>query len=52
MIKKGLRTERIEARVTISEKKSLLVLAKKKGCAGITGLLRLLARAKKVDIKT
>jgi len=44
-------TERIEARVAKQQKKQLIVLAKEKGCIGITGLLKLLAKAKKVDIE-
>jgi|TARA_B100000315_G_scaffold43203_1_gene38138 hypothetical protein len=41
----------ISVRVTESEKQSLIALAKQKGCNGLTGLLRLLARAKEVIIK-
>ena len=44
-------TERIEARVTKHEKKALIRLVKEKGCTGITGLLKLLAKAKKVIIE-
>ncbi|MCP4254565.1 MAG: hypothetical protein GY775_14405 [Candidatus Scalindua sp.] len=42
----------IVARVTEAEKKKLLALAKSKGCEGWTGLVRLLAYAKDVTIKT
>lgn len=49
--KKQLSTERVEARVTKQQKQSLSALARKKGCTGMTGLLKLLAKAKKVEIK-
>ena len=45
------RTVRVDARLTVKEKKALLKLATEKGCEGITGLLRLLAKSKKVDIE-
>ena len=40
----------INVRATIQEKEALIELAKKKGVGGITGLLQLLAKARKVDI--
>ncbi len=49
-----MRTEknvRIDARLKESEKDKLLKLAKSKGCEGITAFLRLLVKAKKIDIK-
>jgi hypothetical protein len=45
------RTVRVDARLTVKEKKAILKLAKEKGCEGITGLLKLLANAKKVNIE-
>lgn len=45
------RLSRVDVRLTESEKKSLLRLARKKGCEGLTALLRLLARAKETIIK-
>jgi len=42
---------RISVRVMESEKQSLIALAKQKGCSGLTGLLKLLAKAKEVIIK-
>jgi uncharacterized protein (DUF1778 family) len=42
---------RISVRVMESEKQSLITLAKQKGCSGLTGLLKLLAKAKEVIIK-
>ncbi len=41
----------ISARIQESEKDKLVKLAQSKGCEGITGLLRLLAKAKEVMIK-
>ncbi|MDV5166953.1 MAG: hypothetical protein R2568_09440 [Candidatus Scalindua sp.] len=41
----------IVARVTEAEKRKLIRLAKSKGCDGWTGLVRLLAYAKEVNIK-
>jgi hypothetical protein len=40
----------INARIKLSEKQALISLAKTKGAEGITGLLRLLAKAKEVRI--
>ena len=42
---------RIEARVSAEKKKSLIELARRKGCAGLTGLLKLLAKARDVKIE-
>ncbi len=42
----------IVARVTETEKKKLISLAKSKGCDGWTAFVRLLAYAKEVSIKT
>ncbi len=42
----------IVARVTESEKKKLIALAKSKGCDGWTAFVRLLAYAKEISIKT
>jgi hypothetical protein len=42
----------IVARVTESEKKKLIALARSKGCDGWTAFVRLLAYAKEVSIKT
>ena len=41
----------ISVRIPESEKRKLLKLAHSKGCEGITGLIRLLAKAKQVIIK-
>lgn len=41
----------INARLILSEKQALLSLAKNKGAEGITGLLKMLAKAKKVSIE-
>jgi hypothetical protein len=46
------RTVRVDARLTEKEKKAILKLAKDKGCEGITGLLRLLSKAKNVRIES
>ncbi len=40
----------INAKITKKEKASILELAKAKGCEGITGLLKMLAKAKEVKI--
>jgi hypothetical protein len=40
----------INARITLPEKLALIALAKAKGAKGITGLLKLLAKAKEVRI--
>ena len=45
------KTVRIDARLKESEKEKLLKLARSKGSSGITGLLRLLAKAKQVKIE-
>jgi hypothetical protein len=47
-----VKEEQIIARVSASEKKKLLALAKSKGCDGWTAFVRLLAYAKEVSIKT
>ena len=46
-----IKDDQIVARVSNTEKKKLLALAKSKGCDGWTGLVRLLAYAKEVNIK-
>ena len=43
--------KQISVRIKESEKNKLVKLAHSKGCEGITGLLRLLAKAKQVIIK-
>ncbi len=40
----------INAKITLAEKTALIKLAKDKGAEGITGLLRMLAKAKEVRI--
>lgn len=40
----------INARIELTEKTALIALAKDKGTKGITGLLKLLAKAKEVRI--
>jgi len=45
------RIVRIDARLKESEKNKLQKLAKSKGCEGITAFLRLLVKAKKIDIR-
>jgi hypothetical protein len=45
------KSQQVSVRLTSKEKKSLETLANEKGCEGLTGLLRLLARAKHVVIK-
>ncbi len=47
-----IKAEQIIARVSNTEKKKLLALAKSKGCDGWTAFVRLLAYAKEVSIKT
>ena len=42
---------RIDARLKKKEKDKLLRIAKSKGCKGITALLRLLIKAKKIEIE-
>jgi hypothetical protein len=42
---------RIDARLTKQEKDKLLKIAKSKGCEGITAFLRLLIKAKKIEIE-
>lgn len=44
-------TGRVSVRLTDSDKQKLETLARKKGCDGLTSLLRLLAKAKDVVIK-
>ena len=46
------KADQIIARVSNTEKKKLLALAKSKGCDGWTAFVRLLAYAKEVSIKT
>ncbi len=41
----------VNARLSVSDKLILITLAKSKGVEGITGLLKLLARAQEVKIK-
>ncbi len=50
-VMKTEKTVRIDARLKKSEKEKLLKLARSKGSSGITGLLRLLAKAKQVKIE-
>jgi len=45
------KTVRIDARLTVKEKEVLLKLARSKGCEGVTAFLRMLVKAKKIDIK-
>ena len=40
----------VSAKIALTEKAQLLSLAKRKGAEGLTGLLRLLAKAKEVEI--
>ena len=47
-----IKDDQIVARVSNTEKKKLLALAKSKGCDGWTAFVRLLAYAKEVSIKT
>ncbi len=42
---------RVDVRLTKQEKDKLLKIAKSKGCKGITALLRLLIKAKKIEIE-
>ncbi len=42
---------RIDVRLKKQEKDKLLRLARSKGCEGITAFLRMLVKAKKIDIK-
>ncbi len=42
---------RIDARLKKQEKDKLLRIAKSKGCTGITAFLRLLIKAKKIEIE-
>ncbi|MGR3174593.1 MAG: hypothetical protein ACUZ8N_08355 [Candidatus Scalindua sp.] len=51
MKEKREKSQQVSVRLTGSEKESLARLAHQKGCEGLTGLLRLLARAKQVVIK-
>ena len=46
------KTYRIDARLTPKEKEALLKLGSSQGCKGITAFLRLLAKAKKINIET
>ncbi len=45
------KTVRIDVRLKESEKDKLIKLAKSKGCEGVTAFLRMLVKAKKIDIK-
>ena len=45
------KTVRIDARLTVKEKEALWKLARSKGCEGITAFLRMLVKAKKIDIR-
>jgi|TARA_B100000315_G_C14533463_1_gene567298 hypothetical protein len=47
-----VKEEQIIARVSNSEKRRLIALAKSKGCDGWTAFVRLLAYSKEVSIKT
>jgi hypothetical protein len=40
----------VSAKITLREKQALLSLARSKGAEGLTGLLRMLAKAKEVGI--
>jgi hypothetical protein len=40
----------VSAKIALAEKTALLSLARSKGAEGLTGLLRMLARAKEVEI--
>jgi hypothetical protein len=40
----------VSAKITVSEKSAIFMLAKSKGTDGLTGFLRLLAKAKEVKI--
>ncbi len=40
----------VNARLTLGDKLKLLELAKAKGAEGITGLLKMIAKAKKVEV--
>ena len=42
---------RVDVRLKKQEKEKLLRIAKSKGCEGITAFLRLLIKAKKIDIE-
>ncbi len=42
---------RVDVRLTKQEKEKLLRIARSKGCEGITAFLRLLIRAKKINIE-
>jgi len=46
------RIDRVDARLTVKEKKAILKLARSKGCDGITAFLRMLAKAKNVSIES
>jgi hypothetical protein len=46
----GEKMTQVNARMTIGEKLVLMDMAKQKGVNGITALLQLLAKARKVDI--
>ncbi len=42
---------RVDVRLKKQEKEKLLSIAKSKGCEGITAFLRLLIKAKKIEIE-
>ncbi len=49
-ISSGKTQAQINVKLFSSEKEVLIALAKKKGAGGLTGLLKMLAKAKRVDI--
>jgi hypothetical protein len=46
----GQKMTQVNARMTVEEKLALMDMAKQKGVGGITALMQLLAKARKVDI--
>ncbi len=50
-IMKAEKTVRIDVRLKEQEKDKLLMLARSKGCEGVTAFLRMIVKAKKIDIK-
>jgi hypothetical protein len=46
----GQKMTQVNARMTVEEKLVLMDLAKQKGVGGITALMQLLAKARRVDI--
>jgi hypothetical protein len=45
------KSTQVNAKITVGEKLALIALAKAKGAEGITGLLKMLAVAKEVEIR-